>query len=46
MRDFFRRRFDYTTRYHLMRRARSVDYRFTLAVLALTGAAVFAIRTL
>ena len=46
MREFFRRRFDYTTRYHMMRRARSFDYRFTLALLALAGAAIVAIRIL
>jgi hypothetical protein len=46
MRDFLRRHIDYTTRMHLKRRARSFDYRFLLAVIALAVAALLAIRYL
>jgi hypothetical protein len=38
--DFFRRHFDYSTRFHMRRRLNSVDYRFLLAVIGL-GVAVF-----
>ena len=37
---FLRRHFDYSTRMHMKRRARAVDYRFLLAVIGL-GLLVF-----
>jgi hypothetical protein len=40
MREFFRRRLDYTTRMHMKRRASRIDLRFLLAAAAL-GATVF-----
>jgi hypothetical protein len=36
--DFLRRRIDYSTRFHMQRRLKSIDYRFLLAVIALAGA--------
>ncbi len=41
--DFLRRRIDYSTRMHMKRRLRSMDFRFLLAVIALGAAAVLAI---
>lgn len=46
MRNFLRRHLDYTTRYHLRRRASSVDYRFLLAIIALAAAVFLAISYL